>query len=622
VTIDTEAPTALAPILDPSSDSGTAGDNTTNDNTPMISGAESVPGDTITVTMPGGEVLTTNVAADGTWAVTPTVELPDGANVVSVTATDPAGNVSAPATVDVIIDTTAPDNLAPVLDPSSDSGTVGDSTTSDNTPTISGGDSTPGDTITVTMPTGEVLTTTVTAKGTWAVTPEIKLPDGTHTVSATATDPDGNVSAPATVDVIIDTAAPAALTPVLDLASDSGVQGDSITNDNTPAISGSNATPGDTITVTGPRGEVLSTVVEGNGEWVVTPTTELPDGTHTFSVTATDPAGNVSEPATVDVIIDTVAPASLTALLDPSSDSGVEGDNITNDNTPTISGIEGTPGDTITVTMPTGEVLTTVVEGQGQWSVTPTTELPDGLNVVSVTATDPAGNVTSKPAVVNVTVDTVAPDQLVPVLDPLSDTDPLGDGITTDTTPTISGTGASIGDIISVSMPTGEVLSAAVSSKGGGIWALTPTVELAVGTHEITATAMDTAGNISTVGTANITIAAAASRSKITEPPVQVEAPVRETLRPIIQQKSSVLEANEGFDGADDVLQVSDLLMNESTDLADYLAGESGGDDPGSRSSERVDLTATSAQADVYSADHGADRAIIDTLLTNANLGA
>jgi hypothetical protein len=48
------------------------------------------------------------VAPDGTWAITPTTPLPEGLNNLTATATDPAGNTSAPATLPITIDTTPP----------------------------------------------------------------------------------------------------------------------------------------------------------------------------------------------------------------------------------------------------------------------------------------------------------------------------------------------------------------------------------------------------------------------------------------------------------------------------------------------------------------------------------
>ena len=213
-------------------------------------------------------------------------------------------------------------------------------------------------------------------------------------------------------DALPDTTPPA-LTVALDPASDSGTKGDGITNDSTPTIGGTGE-PGNTITITTPTGESITTTVKPDGTWTATPTQPLPDGNNTISVKATDPAGN-SSTSSVPVTVDTTPPA-VTAKLDPSSDSGTKGDGITNDNTPTISGT-GSAGDTITITTPTGESITTTVKPDGTWTATPTQPLPDGNNTISVKATDPAGN--SSTSSVPVTVDTTPP-AVTAKLDPSS----------------------------------------------------------------------------------------------------------------------------------------------------------------------------------------------------------
>ena len=73
-------------------------------------------------------------------------------------------------------------------------------------------------------------------------------------------------------------------------------------------------------------------------------------------------------PATlVPVTIDTTAPTAPVADVAAESDNGASNtDNLTNDTTPTLRGT-GSAGDTITVTLPTGEVLTTVVASDGSW---------------------------------------------------------------------------------------------------------------------------------------------------------------------------------------------------------------------------------------------------------------
>ena len=124
---------------------------------------------------------------------------------------------------------------------------------------------------------GEVMTVVADATGHWQVTPTLALPEGgPHVFTLSARDAAGNV-ATTTLPVTIDTQAPTPPAGVLDTASDSGITGDSITNDNTPAISGT-GNPGDTITVTSPMGEVMTTLVAANGTWQVTPTVALPEG--------------------------------------------------------------------------------------------------------------------------------------------------------------------------------------------------------------------------------------------------------------------------------------------------------------------------------------------------------
>lgn len=492
--LDTVVPAAPAADVAAASDTGSSStDNNTSDNTPVISGTGATPGDTITVTLPTGEVLEVVVPASGNWSVTPTQALPDGAANVLVTATDPMGNTSAATTVALVIDTTAP--AAPVADvaASSDTGTSNtDNLTCDTTPTLSG-TGTAGHIITVTLPTGEVLTTVVAGNGTWSVTPTQAMPDGTTNVSVTTTDPAGNTSAPANVALVIDTQAPAAPAADVLASSDSGRSDiDNITRDATPTIGGNGATPGETMTVTMPgTGEVLTTVVAADGTWYVTPLQALADGTAQVVVTATDPAGNVSPATLVPVTIDTTSPTAPVADVASDSDNGTSNtDNLTNDTTPTLRGT-GSAGDTISVTLPTGEVLTTVVANDGSWSVTPTQPLPSGVSSASVTATDAAGN-TSPASTVDLTIDTSAP--AVPT---------VNTALTSDTTPVLRGT---------ASVQPGETLTVTVNGAtytvvpdAHGQWRVdTQTAVPTSGTlapfangqtYNVTATTTDAAGN-------------------------------------------------------------------------------------------------------------------------------
>ena len=509
VVIDTTAPTAPEAHLDPASDTGIKGDGITNDTTPTIDG-KTEPGADISVTFPTGEVVTTTADANGDWSVTPTQPLPEGNNDITVIATDPAGNQSQPTVIPVVIDTSAPTAPEAHLDPASDTGIKGDGITNDTTPTIDG-KTEPGADISVTFPTGEVVTTTADANGDWSVTPTQPLPEGNNDITVIATDPAGNPSEPTIVPVVIDTQAPSAPEAHLDPASDSGTKGDGITNDTTPTIDGKTE-PGADISVTFPTGEVVTTTADANGDWSVTPTQPLPEGNNDITVIATDPAGNPSEPTIVPVVIDTQAPTAPDAWLDPASDSGIKGDDITNDATPTIDG-KAEPGADIAVTFPTGEVVTTTADANGDWSVTPTQPLPEGNNDITVIATDPAGN-PSEPTVIDVVIDTTPPDAsklaITGVLDEVGSVtgNVENGGKTDDSHPIISGTGTA-GDTIVVFTQDATGSNHAIGSAtvdADGKWSFKPELPLVSGLNELTAVESDAAGNHTTSKPYDITL--------------------------------------------------------------------------------------------------------------------
>ncbi|OPD81581.1 hypothetical protein AO940_20015, partial [Pseudomonas aeruginosa] len=217
---------------------------------------------------------------------------------------------------------------------------------------------------------------TADGSGNWTFTPTTPLPNGT-VVNATATDPSGNASAPASVTV--DAVAPA--TPVVNPS-------------NGTTLSGT-AEPGSTVTLTDGNGAPIGQVTaDGSGNWSFTPSTALPNGT-VVNATATDPSGNTSPGASTTV--DSQAPAA--PLVDPSNGT-------------TISGT-AEPGSSVTLTDGNGNTIGQVTaDANGNWTFTPSTPLPDGT-VVNVVARDAAGN-SSPPA--SVTVDAVAP--ATPIVDP------------------------------------------------------------------------------------------------------------------------------------------------------------------------------------------------------------
>ncbi|MGG4645361.1 Ig-like domain-containing protein, partial [Pseudomonas aeruginosa] len=388
----------------------------------------------------GNPIGQTSADANGNWSFTPGSQLPDG-TVVNVVARDAAGN-SSPAT-SITVDGVAPN--APVVEPS-------------NGTTLSG-TAEPGATVTLTdgngNPIGQV---TADGSGNWSFTPGTPLANGT-VVNATASDPTGNTSAPASTTV--DSVAPAA--PVVNPSNGAEISG--------------TAEPGATVTLTDGSGNPIGQVTaDGSGNWSFTPSTPLADGT-VVNATATDPAGNTGGQGSTTV--DAIAPATPTVNLSNGS---------------SLSGT-AEPGSTVILTDGNGNPIAEVTaDGSGNWTYTPSTPIANGT-VVNVVAQDASGN-SSPPA--TVTVDSSAPP--APVINP-------SNGVV------ISGT-AEAGATVTLTDAGGNPIGQA-TADGSGNWTFTPSTPLANGTV-INAVAQDPAGNTS--GPASVTVDAIAPPAPVINP--------------------------------------------------------------------------------------------------------
>ncbi|KFC91944.1 Ig-like domain-containing protein, partial [Leminorella grimontii] len=156
-----------------------------------------------------------------------------------------------------------------------------------------------------------------------------------------------------------------------------------------------------------------STTVASDGSWSFTPASDLGQGAHSITATATDLAGNVSNPTSAFAFtIDTVAPTAPT--IDKAFDDvgAIQGDlangGLTDDSTPTLSGRAEANS---VVKVYDGDALlgSVTADASGKWSFTPTTPLTEGLHEFHVTATDAAGNVSLPSADFTLTTDYTAP---------------------------------------------------------------------------------------------------------------------------------------------------------------------------------------------------------------------
>ncbi|MBJ9890386.1 BapA prefix-like domain-containing protein [Citrobacter sedlakii] len=478
----------------------TSGD-TTNDARPTLNGT-GTDGETISI-YDGATLLGVTQVVNGVWSFTPTTALGEGSHSLTITATDAAGNVSAPsAAFEVVVDTTAP--LAPAITSATDdsdpqTGIIANGgSTNDTTPAFTGSGE-EGSTITFYDNGVNIGTTTVT-NGSWSFTPPA-LSAGTHTITVTATDAIGNVSAPsAGYTVTVDTAAPRA--PVIQSVTDDTTPATGVlangqsTNDSQPTFQGT-AEPGATVTLYDGATVIGSVVAGTDGSWSLSPDSPLSSGLHNLTVTATDAAGNEGPAASFTLTVDTQAPSTpvISAVTDdvaPNSGTLANGQS-TNDTRPTLS---GTAEANSTVNIFDGTTLlgTVQADGTGAWTFTPPTALASGSHTFNVTATDAAGNV-SPGAGFSLVVDTVAPvaPAIVNVTDNVTPgTGDLTNGQTTnDPRPVITGTGEP-GSTINVF--DGSVLLGTAVVNEGGSWSYRPD-GLAQGTHTLRVTATDSAGN-------------------------------------------------------------------------------------------------------------------------------
>ena len=130
-----------------------------------------------------------------------------------------------------------------------------------------------------------------------------------------------------------------------------------------------------------------------------------------ISMIATDNAGNTKTVAdTSNAALDNNTPEAPASLdLVASSDSGSsDADNITNDNTPTITGTAEANSMVELFHSGNTSLGTATVDSGGNWSITATT-VPDGPQSLTVTSTDAPGNVSPASSALNVTIDTGNP---------------------------------------------------------------------------------------------------------------------------------------------------------------------------------------------------------------------
>ena len=509
VNVVRNAPARLAkPALLASDDTGTSDSDglTSFDRVTIVGTAE--PGNLVTLYDETEQTIGMAYADDnGAWQII-TDEFADGQHDLRATQTDATSTESLPsAPLRIVIDTIAPEPAAPQLraNKNNDTGTSdSDGITSNTTPTIIGTGAERGATITVYDDAGdEIGSTTARSNGSWTLTPTVPFTDGIHFITVVQSDAAGNESDESDpLELVIDTTPPDPTdAPDLTDESDTGlVNDDDITASQDLTFTGV-AEPGATIELLrdGKNAKAQTVADEITGEWTLT-VTNVKDGAAPWIVKQTDAAGNIQETGealTVTVITKAPAAPGSLDLVDADDTGASDHDNLTSQNTPTITGT-GVVGSTVTLydTDGTTELGTAEVEEDGTWSIT-TTELADGEHMLRTSQSDVVGNTSKLSRPLKVGIDTEAPAPDAPALKPgrTNDTGASdSDGITSNPRPIFIGTGAERGATVTLLDQHGTALGTTIA-KSNGSWQIQPAADVATGLYTFTVTQTDAAGN-------------------------------------------------------------------------------------------------------------------------------
>jgi len=374
-------------------------------------------------------------------------------------------------------------------------------------------------------------TTYSVGSSSWSTTTTLS---GSNTFMARVTDTNGSSIAYSHSYTLDNTAPAAPSAPDLTSGTDSGTSNtDNITSNTTPTFTGAD-TANSTITLYDTDGTTVlgTTTADGSGNWTITPSSALTEGSHTLTVKATDLAGNTSSASSgLSVTIDTTAPTVSNVTASTADGSYKVGDTVSIQvNFSEAVTVTGTPQ----LTLETGSTdrVVNYASGSGSSTLVFTYTVQAGdtsadLDYLSTTALalnsgtikDTAGNnatlTLASPGAAGslgankaIVVDTTAPGApSTPDMTAATDSGSSStDNITSNTTPTFTGTGENGATVTLFKdannngvVDSGENLGTATVS--GGAWSITAST-LADGTYAIKSIQTDVAGNTSAASSA------------------------------------------------------------------------------------------------------------------------
>ncbi|EHB2252645.1 Ig-like domain repeat protein [Salmonella enterica subsp. enterica serovar Oranienburg] len=482
-------------------------DHIINEKNPALTGT-AAPYSTVKLYIDGALIAEVRTNKDGRWEYTLKADqgLVDGDHRITASVEDIAGNIAHSDPFLISVDTAISIPIVS-LSPDSDSGISDDNLTNIVKPTLHLKDIDP-DIISVQVwdaaSDTQIGVATQQPDGSWAYTFTSDLTEGLHQVYVKVEDIAGNKANSAVFDFTIDTTVS---TPVISLLSkdDTGVTGDNLTNINKPgfAISGVDADAHRVVVQVMHNG--VSEEIELshlNGSWLFTPGNTWADGSYTLTVKVEDKAGNTNYSAPLTVVIDTQIAIDGVELV---NDSGVKGDNMTNDDRPHFRVTVPTDVNEVRLSIDGGNSWVQATPGvAGSWEYIWPTDLADGQYTLTVEATDKAGNTVTK--TIDFAVDTTLSVPVI-VLNSADDTGVQGDNMTNSTQPTFALQHIDDDAVrVTVSVEHGGVTTTFDATKGVGGWSFTPTGAWADGDYTLSVSVEDKAGNTSHSASLTVTV--------------------------------------------------------------------------------------------------------------------
>jgi CSLREA domain-containing protein len=523
--LQNQAPAPNPPTLDPGSDTGTLGDNTTADTSPTFNITGVISGATVDLLRdddgagPNPPVVVASGVAAGTTIQLTDPSVASGTYFYTAQQTisgSPTSAQSAPPT-QIIIDTTTPATPStPDLQAGSDSGVSNsDNLTNATNPIFDIGNVTNTFTVEL-LRDGSVVASGVANSSTISLT-DNNPSEGLHNYTARQTNgvtPSGE-SAP--LPVTFDRTPPTAPgTPDLQAASDTfgagtaGTNSDNITSATTRLFDVT-ITPEANSTVTLLRDGnpiVASTVTGDSSPKTLTDADSIADNNYLYTVQHTDAAGNSSvSAAALTVTLDTTVTANAPDLQ-AASDSfgagttGTNSDNITK-LTPRSFDITGTEnGSNVELLRDSVSIAFTSGTG-GTVTLIDSTVLADGQYHYQTRQTDVAGNVQTSSDLI-VTIDTTGDPPGTPDLEAGSDAGASNTDDRTDNATHSFDIASVAGEFVEL-LRDGVVVSSATA--GGPSVTLQDSTSLADGLYHYTSRQTDLAGNVAnSAGTLDVTI--------------------------------------------------------------------------------------------------------------------